>query len=1033
MSGILSASGVRAPRTRRRSRRWASISVIGALVATAFTTVGALAVAPTAQAETNITNQLLTNDQTQSAYLAAGDVLSVNFVKTRESGVGSNTTFTAVDPNGVTQWTCTVAVADPNGTACANPTLTGAAGVWQIRMVDDSASSANQNDFTWNSVVTNGGTPISGRIWTSAYGVHQLDADPVDMTLWMVSDAGYIYQTELTDYNGIYSLLAANAVGNTATPGSCVSSYQSVEGVQFAAAQCPQYRMFFEEPAADLPATAPSANGVVSVLPPIIDPAALAVTDLAFAPNGTGSAGTFTYSIDRAFFGNYWLEVDTNGDGDYSDPEDRRIQQGANGTGSYTTPFDGVDGLGNPIADCTRMNARIFYDKAGEIHFTNVDVEGRGGISFTRLNGAGAPDSTAYWNDTTLTVPKDNTTPVLDGTAGVDSSAGVHGWGFLNTPPPAGSWGNQRTIDDWAFAPLNLGTGEIAINQPCLALTKTSDVDGPVAVGDDVTYTVTVTNTGGGDFTDAEPARALDDLTDILDDATYNGDISATAGAATVTGNQIEWSGPLADGASASFTYSVTVTNAGNHRLRNTAVIPPDLCPDNEPTCTGITDEPLPNIIPSKSSDPVSGTAVVAGQVVSYTLQFTNNGQAVGTIDSTDDLTDVLDDADVTSEPVADVAGVTAERTGTTIAIGGPLQPGQTVSVTYQVTMKADADRGNNLARNVLSTPVPPVCGPDGCPPTITEHPLPLLTASKAVDPASGTTVQAGQVLTYTLTFTNAGQAPATVEYTDDLSGVLDDADTTTQPASDTLTVSPISGGQFGITGTVAPGATATVTYQETVRPDGSRGDDQLGNFLLPPGATPGECEPGDPLCTVNYVSAITVVKSSDPATGSSVDPGQRVTYTLTFTNVSQNPQAADAPIAYTDHMADVLDDATLTPVILSSAASIQASAAGSEIVITGALASGQTATVSYVVVVKSYSDQGNHQLGNVVSPTGAEPICVPGSGLCTTHRVPPPVPAVPLAITGADSLPGVLVGLALLVLGGALVLMRRRFAVHGR
>ena len=50
---------------------------------------------------------------------------------------------------------------------------------------------------------------------------------------------------------------------------------------------------------------------------------------------------------------------------------------------------------------------------------------------------------------------------------------------------------------------------------------------------------------------------------------------------------------------------------------------------------------------------------------------------------------------------------------------------------------------------------------------------------------SSTTTVNEGDVITYTLTFANtAGQAPATVNHTDDLSGVLDDATVTTPPAS---------------------------------------------------------------------------------------------------------------------------------------------------------------------------------------------------------------------------------------------------------
>jgi hypothetical protein len=126
---------------------------------------------------------------------------------------------------------------------------------------------------------------------------------------------------------------------------------------------------------------------------------------------------------------------------------------------------------------------------------------------------------------------------------------------------------------------------------------------------------------------------------------------------------------------------------------------------------------------------------------------------------------------------------------------------------------------------------------------------VPALVVSKSSVPTSGTTVSEGQVITYTLTFANtAGRAPAPVDYTDDLTRVLDDATVTTPPAVSTgagLTLSPISGGRFTITGTIAAGATATVTLSVTVNtPD--TGDHRLDNFLVPTGTTPpAECEPG--------------------------------------------------------------------------------------------------------------------------------------------------------------------------------------------
>ena len=136
----------------------------------------------------------------------------------------------------------------------------------------------------------------------------------------------------------------------------------------------------------------------------------------------------------------------------------------------------------------------------------------------------------------------------------------------------------------------------------------------------------------------------------------------------------------------------------------------------------------------------------------------------------------------------------------------------------------------------------------------------PRLVVSKSVVPPSNTFVNPGQSLTYTLTFDNSGGGqPATVNYTDNLTQVLDDATVTTPPALATgtgLTVGPITNGTFPVTGTLATGATATVTYTVTVNnPD--TGDHQLVNFVVPTGTSPPPtCLSTNPACTINFVAA---------------------------------------------------------------------------------------------------------------------------------------------------------------------------------
>ncbi|MFI5617234.1 DUF6923 family protein [Streptomyces sp. NPDC051567] len=125
-------------------------------------------------------------------------------------------------------------------------------------------------------------------------------------------------------------------------------------------------------------------------------------------------------------------------------------------------------------------------------------------------------------------------------------------------------------------------------------LTIVKKQHGPVTVqaGATVGYTVTVTNNGTTAFTDVTPARFTDDLTDLLDDAVYNDDATATRGTVAYSEPVLEWSGALAPGQSATITFTVT-TNArpfGNLRLDNTITsdTPGNNCPDRgtDPRCT---------------------------------------------------------------------------------------------------------------------------------------------------------------------------------------------------------------------------------------------------------------------------------------------------------------------------------------------------------------------------------------------------------------------------------------------------------------
>ena len=97
-------------------------------------------------------------------------------------------------------------------------------------------------------------------------------------------------------------------------------------------------------------------------------------------------------------------------------------------------------------------------------------------------------------------------------------------------------------------------------------------------------------------------------------------------------------------------TYNGTVRRPG---LENSACVPADEALDPQARCTTVT-TPGSGLVQSKSVDPASGTPVSTGQVLTYTLSFQNGGESAATVDTHDDLSRVLDDAELTGAPVAE-------------------------------------------------------------------------------------------------------------------------------------------------------------------------------------------------------------------------------------------------------------------------------------------------------------------------------------------------------------------------------------------
>lgn len=502
---------------------------------------------------------------------------------------------------------------------------------------------------------------------------------------------------------------------------------------------------------------------------------------------------------------------------------------------------------------------------------------------------------------------------------------------------------------------------------PRLSIEKSANRTDLPAVGEKVTYTIVVTNDGPGDYTATAPASATDDLTKVLDDATFDtASLTADVGLATRTGNTLSWSGVLASKDSATIKYSVTYTGAGNNRLTNLACVPSDSVTPGEVRCATVS-IPGAALQRWKTATP-SSSPLIAGSTITYTLFFDNDGQAAANVDAIDDLTHILDDTEITTAPTS-ADGLTVNRNGAKISITGSVPAGERYTVTYTATVRSDADRGDSIAANFLldpggSPPENPVCDPaNPALPDCTSNSISGIAYTKAVK-TSATPVLEGTKLTYTVTVTNTGATTVAVNRDDNLADVLDDATITTSPDSDTasVTVDGPTAGVLAIRGTLPVNKVAKITYTATVKALPDRGNSRAANYLVSPGTTPPEsCDPAAEQCTRTPIQGYTVSKTANTTKAT---PGQSVTYTVSVTNTGTVDFTEAAPATFTDDLSEVRDDATYNNDI-----SAGGSVTGDNLSWAGALVAGDTKTVTYSVTVNK-PRTGDGTLTNAVVAT---------------------------------------------------------------
>ncbi|HEX4824477.1 MAG TPA: hypothetical protein VFV19_09195 [Candidatus Polarisedimenticolaceae bacterium] len=424
-----------------------------------------------------------------------------------------------------------------------------------------------------------------------------------------------------------------------------------------------------------------------------------------------------------------------------------------------------------------------------------------------------------------------------------------------------------------AYNPTAVILSVVPVANPDLAVTIGDSPD-PVVVGQDLTYTITVTNSGTAVATSAT-------LSDPLPASVAFQSVQTTLGACNQSAGTVACNfGDMAVGASATVTVVVTPSAAAEPSIDNTATAATtatDPVPANDAATATTNVVPPPtadlSIALADSPDPVN-----AGSNVTYTASVTNAGP--------DPATTVV----ATVAVPAGAAFVSATGTGwacnfalptvtctrATLAVGaapaiavvvtapasGPLAGGAAVSAA-----EADPTLPNTATATTAVTPVADLS----------------ITNTDAPDP-----VGVGAALTYTITVTNHGPSNATaVAVTDAIP-----AGTTFQSAAGSGWTCAFAAPTVTCTRpTLAVAAAPAITLTVTAPSSGGAISDTAS-------VSAGETDPvpannsatAGTNVTASADLSITNVDSPDP-----VNAGSNVTYTITVSNAG--PSAATSLI----------------------------------------------------------------------------------------------------------------------------------------
>ncbi len=848
---------------------------------------------------------------------------------------------------------------------------------------------------TWDVTVRNSltsTTDINGRLFTYALSLFTGDnGRPVNPSVYVVTADGYRYQTDLKgiDPNGfmVYGNLEGFLDSDGVTP-----LYHDIRGTDALLSTIeggvslarPQFPIFFSD--LKNPSVALEAEKILSALNIPTMPVVPVVTAPTFAGTAggnnsyVGTGGTFNFN--SSISGTYELIIQGSGSTDFdpANPLNRILRGIMSSSGPQSVTWDGKDNSGNFFPLGNNYQARVTV-RAGEYHFPLLDVENstQGGPSVTLINPPAAHplgNSTAFFDDTNYTTKAgasitiqgcgSNPPPGAPGFPGrsdpingfdsiANSSYRIFGSGSGgNTNSPCtGSFGDVKGLDLWTYfpSPSEIGTFNIINLPPDLTITKTAT--GDFTLGQNGTYTITVTNAAT-----AGPTTDIITVSDTLPPELTFVSGTGTGWTCSASGQIVTCTnpGPLAAGASSTITLTVNPTTPGTVSNSASVATPGEIITDNNnsPAVTNTVAPPSADLGIAKTDNQ---TSTSPGSPITYTVTVTNNGPStVNSVTVTEAVpASIVAPTFTPSQGSYDSA--TGAWTGLTLASG------QSVTLTVSGTVAANATGTLTNTARVQ----PPAGVIDSNPANDTATDTTALTPSADLGIAktdNQTSTSPGSPITYTVTVTNNG--PSTVNSVTVTEAV---------PASIVApTFTPSQGSYDSATGawtglTLASGQSVTLTVSGTVAANATGTLTNTARVQPPAGVTDSNPVNDAATDTTEIAPAASAdLNIAKTANQTSVAPGSPISYTITVNN-SGPSNVTGATV--TDDLPAEITGATWSCAITSGNGSCGAATGTGDINTTVNLDSGATATYTVTGTVAPTATGNLSNTAQVQPPAG--------------------------------------------------------------